>query len=413
MLLQRTTMNSSARAFCRKRDYIAGKPNTLIKVFDRLYNEVGSTERAAFYDQINSRADDSLSCNPNITWEFVNKHSTIKWNPHGISLCPNITWDIIKENLYSDYWLWREISTNPNITWNIVKNHPLLPWDIDGMSVSNPSIVWDDIREYTLINRNASNFKISYLLANKSITPEIIGTDPVFDKMRLGGYGFANNPNTTLDHILDILPNNDAVIKTGEKTMVCSFDNFSKNPNITWAFVKKYGTGRPWKHLCLAKNINFSIEELYEFWNLVIKRQIDQNWRHMIIQNLCANVNITWKMICATMSEIKWNWFHIAHFNTNITVDVFEQLLQMRPPAERTALIQNYLSNPNVTYEFICANWPNDFQPLWHNKYLWDDAVYERSIKAEIKDRRGMTKNVLNSTAGTAFDCVARYIDYA
>jgi hypothetical protein len=404
-------MNSYAVTFRRKRDYIASKPNILIKVFDRLYAEAG---RDAFYDQINLNVRMVLSSNPNITWEFINEHSEIKWFPPGVSTCANITWEIIKENLYSDYWDWIEISNNPNITWDVVKNNPLMPWNIQRMSAANPNIVWADIREYHMLNRNAYEFDNHDFLANNSITPEIIGTDPMFDKIHLSDNGFSRKASVTLDHVLDILPNNDVIIKTGEKTMTCVFDNFSRNPNITWAFVKKYGTDRPWAKHSLANNIKFSIDDLCEFWDIMVNCVHDGLPKNVIVQHLCANASITWEMICVTMSKIKWKWVNIARFNPNITVAAFEQLLQMRPQEEKAELIRNYQANSNITYEFICANWVNcDFRLLCHNKFLWDDTVYKREITRDIEDRRAAIKSVMNDAVGTAFNGVLRYIDYA
>ena len=196
-------MNSSVRAFRRKRDYIASKPNILIKVFDQLFAGLPAG-RGDFYDRINLEAHYMLSFNPNVTWDFIKKHPAIKWMTRDLSACPNITWNIIKENLYADYWDWDGVSSNPNITWDIVKTNPLMPWNMSVISINNPSIVWNDIREYQTINRNTGLFATYELLHNQSITPEIIGSDPVFAGGRVAAE-IISHENQTLHLIIYLI----------------------------------------------------------------------------------------------------------------------------------------------------------------------------------------------------------------
>ncbi len=286
-----------------------------------------------------------------------------------------------------------------------------MPWNMHLASTENESIVWADIREYQMMNINTKIREKKELLCNESITLEIIETDPFFEDFNFNTPYFPKKASITLDRVLDILPNNDVIIKIGAKTVTCQFDQFGQNPNITWAFIKKHGINRPWEWQQIARIIEFSIEELLDFWNLIGKRQTKLCGKY-----LSSNSNITWKMICATMDVIAWNWKDMARSNENITVDVLERLLQMRPPSERTELIQDYLSNPNVTYEFICANQLNTLAHITtfaRNEFLWNDTVYARSIKEDIENRRAAIKRALNAAVGTAFDCVTRYIDYA
>ena len=69
-----------------------------------------------------------ISCNPNITIDFINSHSDKPWNWFGISRNPNITIDII--NSHSDKpWNWSGISYNPNITIEFIEANQDKPWD--------------------------------------------------------------------------------------------------------------------------------------------------------------------------------------------------------------------------------------------------------------------------------------------
>ena len=40
-----------------------------------------------------------LSQNPNITWEFIQKHRDLEWNYSALLNNPNFTWEIIQDNL--------------------------------------------------------------------------------------------------------------------------------------------------------------------------------------------------------------------------------------------------------------------------------------------------------------------------
>ena len=49
------------------------------------------------------------------------------WNRNSLSMNPNITWEFVKTNPDKD-WNWPELSGNPNITWEIVRDNPDRKW---------------------------------------------------------------------------------------------------------------------------------------------------------------------------------------------------------------------------------------------------------------------------------------------
>ena len=57
----------------------------------------------------------------------------ISWD--SISENPNITWEIIKNNPDKP-WVWDCLSRNPNITWEIIKNNLDKPWDWKVLSLN-------------------------------------------------------------------------------------------------------------------------------------------------------------------------------------------------------------------------------------------------------------------------------------
>ncbi len=53
----------------------------------------------------------NLSCNPNITIEFIEAHPEKPWNWFGVSYNPNLTFEYIEA--HPDYsWNWTNISSN-------------------------------------------------------------------------------------------------------------------------------------------------------------------------------------------------------------------------------------------------------------------------------------------------------------
>lgn len=107
-----------------------------------------------------------ISVDESVTWDFIQKHPTYKWNIFGVSRNPNVTLDIINTNPEYD-WDWSGVSLNPNITpefieknwdkinwkflsknpiitWKFITDHDEYPWDW-GYITGNPNITWDNI----------------------------------------------------------------------------------------------------------------------------------------------------------------------------------------------------------------------------------------------------------------------------
>ncbi len=70
----------------------------------------------------------SISQNPNITWENICEYPNLRWNWYYISRNPNITWEIIRDNPDKP-WKWDGVSQNPNITPEIINNNMNHDWN--------------------------------------------------------------------------------------------------------------------------------------------------------------------------------------------------------------------------------------------------------------------------------------------
>lgn len=145
-----------------------------------------------------SQMIDSVSCNPNITPEFIAAHSHC-WDYNSLSsnihfgidfvrrhpekrfsfedLCANpaYTWENILElaGIYHQT-LPEEISLNPNCRIEIVRANPNLPWSSYLLSM-NPGITW------TTMQANPDFFSIKGFSSNPTLTWQIFDTYPDLD----------------------------------------------------------------------------------------------------------------------------------------------------------------------------------------------------------------------------------------
>ena len=227
-----------------------------------------------------------LSCNPNITWEFVKDHPRIKWDYQFLSANPNITWEIIKSNsnlqdrkwdyiialsnpslisckedineyigqyipTASDQKTIREIgyylSQNPNVTWDYVKQNPQIYWYYRYLA-KNANIKWETIRD------NPTLFNFASVELNPNITWEIVKSNSGGRKPRID----------------------------------CYWQRLSANPNITWKIMRD-NSELGWDYLSLFSHPNVDWKEM-ESMRSKLGLSYDQ------IPLFWQNPNITWKI---------------------------------------------------------------------------------------------------------------------
>ena len=87
------------------------------------------------------------------------------WKWTSLSYNPNITWDIVEKNM-DQPWIWSKLSSHPNITWEIIQANPDRSWNLNCVSL-NRNITWDVVQanpdtpwDWACLSRNPSLFKI-------------------------------------------------------------------------------------------------------------------------------------------------------------------------------------------------------------------------------------------------------------
>ena len=192
---------------------------------------------------------ESLSSNPNITWDYVMENKDKKWSWSSLSENPIITMDIVIDNP-DELWHYDCLSLNPNNNQEFVKEDIIqwCPYDFISLC-SKPNITLNNILEMDIIRKlNEVNYPlpislytwencISNLSANPSVTWNDIIEHPelpwVMEKI-------SYNPNITMD-IIDSNPD----YEWSDKFI-------SLNPNISWDIVKQ--NKNKWNYPLLSRN---------------------------------------------------------------------------------------------------------------------------------------------------------------
>jgi hypothetical protein len=196
-----------------------------------------------------------LSKNPNISWEYIQKHPDKErdltnrdkqWNYTSMIKNKNITFKMIKNNL--DLFLVYHISKNPNITWDDVLENPKINWNYGDLS-SNSNITWKIICDNHHLDWDIQKFS-----KNINVTIKIVK-----DNLKLD-WDFAalsKNPAITFE---DIMNNRD---------LPWDFMYVALNPNLTYEMVNSTPE-LEWNNLMVSRNANVT-------WNIV-KNNIKKYW---------------------------------------------------------------------------------------------------------------------------------------
>lgn len=188
---------------------------------------------------------DSLSKNPNITYEIVEEDistpNRIFENEYGMqdtfdklslyffSENPNLIWENIEER-YMHYFNWEKLSMHPNITCDIIEENPKKPWNYDAMSL-NPNLTWD------FVTKNIEKpWNWSKLSENPNITWDIVKNNLKSPHVYPWDFkALGKNPNITIEIIEETMNT------SNDYEVIGSWETMSQNPNLTWNFVSKFG----------------------------------------------------------------------------------------------------------------------------------------------------------------------------
>ena len=254
--------------------------------------------------------DNCISCNKNISLEYIIKNPDKKWNYSHMSFNPNITLEYVLKNPYKD-WMPEALAYiftfNPEEYFiNNIKNNKYyidleLNFSIEEieyyknkynynitkkyMLSCNPNISWNYIIENLDKKWNFSSIS-KY---NKYITPEIIINYPeYFDEICISNlslnkyikwsdiekypdikwnYRYLSfNPNITIETVINNLDKQ------------WDFEYLSKNKNITMEIMKKYNNMK-WNKNMYIYNPNFRLKDLDEY----------DNFDNTMIKYICMN----------------------------------------------------------------------------------------------------------------------------
>lgn len=272
--------------------------------------------------------------------------------------------------------------------------------------VSNPNISIDFLIQHFncsfVFSRNL-NYKIKYIGKDYKNNQ---GLD-CFNS-RLDWFAISSNENTTLKCIEDNLH------------LPWDWTGVSVNPNITIDFVKKH-KDKKFSSYLLASNPNISIKDIENESDLCLLKGITLN-PNLTIDKLLQykRHNIDWYLISSHPSikmtdiennlDLSWNWKGVSR-NPNLTIEMIKihflenwdwKAISCNPNITIKDIEENprffwtpaVLSNPNHTKETLEKYWNKFLSPrdLCENNFLFNNTVFKKSIKKDIKNRRNKLK---------------------
>ena len=372
------------RAFHRKRQYTAAKPFVLIELIKK-YKDLSWIEWMRLrwrnstwvsnYNELVERV--SQNCNFQMAYMtyLPQTNTNFYWENH-----PHITEaDITRDGCSFNYESWasanisvqfifriygrtyfnfefagRYISKNPNVTMADVLNNPQIKWNSYELS-RNPAFTLDDFRANPLIERSRP--------------------------------GLSLNPNVTM-----------ADFRRGMPWTVWNRGELSQNPNITindiLSATNDNFTGT-WNFYDLSRFANITIEDIYATphlpWNIKEfalrgKFPLHNALFNVYKKNIWCNPHFTLSDMAAAGIKIhkECDWDELSG-NPNLTLDFIEEHLHELNIETLTRI----------------------------NKFLWDDVVYQRTIKEDIAARSTRVSKYLREfTNAMTAGVIAQYIDW-
>lgn len=291
-----------------------------------------------------------LSDNPNITWEYIQKHKDKPWSDVCVARNPNLTWEIIHNN--PEYACWH-LFANPLVKWEDV---PYLLsrtdlWKMGSLPLGLPtgSGPYGTLSESDCWTMLSMNPNLTWEIVKGSSGSGValpMGSVPSWNWMSL-----TQNPSVIT---WDILTNDPAYHKWASALFA-----FSKNPNMTWDIVKKN---------CMLP------------------------WRS---DNLCENPSVVTPENVHELNTLRLRCDHALQRNPNFTEKDLRKIYIRSYWDTKPAMSA---INPNVTYRFACDNIRHfPFLELSMNKFLNDPTVYNRTIRNKRNLRKYAVEN-LDST---------------
>ena len=143
----------------------------------------------------------------------------------------------------------------------------------------------------------------------------------------------------------------------------------------------------------------FKESEYYTFRDVLNHPELPWDW-HGVSQN--PNITLT---DILEHPKNPWNWYFISK-NPSIT---FRDVLNYpKKPWDWN----NLSSNPNITFRDILNHpkKPWDWWAISYNKFFYDETVFKREIKKDIKKRRDDFKNL--KLYGDLSFIIEKYIGY-
>jgi hypothetical protein len=362
---------------------------------------------------------ENLSRNKNISLEFIEKNLNFPWNWKAVSLNPNLTLSFVVKYKNFD-WDWGYIVINSSFLTKDIEDFIDMFWE----SFETENNIWRFISQNTnlslkylekLISKKGGILNYEWLSTNKNLTIDFVKAHPTVNSASFWEpYCILKNEAIDLRQIENHF---DLVLKY--------WKYLSMNPNITVYFIEKY-IDNDWNFTELSIHPNLTIDLVAKYrnkpwkWEYIsshnsatfekIKQYSDLNWKWKYVSQ---NKNITLEMIEYFIDK-DWDW-GILGYKSVITFEFFRKHKEKKWNPQCIASNPNFLVsditeysedvnwrgisiNPNITSEDIKKHCD---KPYWEEKimcslndFLYNDVVFKKNIKSDIKIRRNSFLNL-------------------
>lgn len=289
---------------------------------------------------------DGLSSNPNLTHEFITKHSDKQWNFQKLSSNPCLTLEMLDIDFIEyDYSL---VSSNPSLTIEMYLKNPNV-FNHQNL-MTNPAMNLEFLK---VIDIDKIDFNI--LSSNQNLTYDIVE--------------YFSNAVWNMEQVSQHMKLKLDLINTFKNTLI--FDYLILNKTFIGEMLESYQkedfTTQQWTLISANPGIKMAdiISHPEYSWN---------------VMGLSRNPNITEQMITKFGTDKQWDAFQLAN-NPGLTIDIVKMFsddfwqdcwgdITKNPGIQAVDIIENDLpwvsenisSNPNLDISHIKLPFPNQYQ---------------------------------------------------
>lgn len=303
----------------------------------------------------------------NVLERLIKLYFHLPWDWEELSCNPNISIEFIENHIYYP-WISKYLSCNPNMTVDFVNRHQYLDWDF--------------LQLFRLPQFNTDR-KFYEKYRHKLTDEYILTTIPIetCEKyLKTIDYSLlSTNQYLTIDYVVKNLRH------------LWDWKSLSKKVVITW-----FDSSLPWDYSLLSYNegitekiVNDNILESWN-WDVLLSRpnislKFIRKYRHKIgtWKYISHSYNITPEFIYENKDK-DWCWYTLSS-NPVVTRDLYSRL------KDKPWNLRQLSNNSGIkcdSAEFLQPKFPRNVSSLSSSNFMFEDPVFLKFLRHDIEQRR-------------------------